>query len=86
MQMRKVALLKQFRGIKGESIVLLIVVMLTLKKAHNGDFFLFFFKKKKQKINNRYLAVKANFRQLRGDNLLHLMLLSPLPVFRPKGT
>ena len=40
--MRKVALLKQFRGIEGESIVLLIVVMPTLKKAHNGDFFLSF--------------------------------------------
>ena len=67
MQMRKVAPLKQFRGIEGESIVLLIVVMLTLKKAHNGDFFLLFFLKKKQKINNSYLAVKANFRQLRGE-------------------
>ena len=84
MQMRKVALLKQFRGIKGESIVLLIVVMPTLKKAHNGDFFLFFFFLKEAK--NQQQAVKANFRQLRGDNLLHLMLLSPLPVFRPKGT
>ena len=83
MQMRKVALLKQFRGIKGESIVLLIVVMPTLKKAHNGDFFLFFFLKEAK---NQQQAVKANFRQLRGDNLLHLMLLSPLPVFRPKGT
>ena len=84
MQMGKVALLKQFRGIKGESIVLLIVVMPTLKKAHNGDFFLFFFFSKEAK--NKKQAVKANFRQLRGDNLLHLMLLSPLPVFRPKGT
>ena len=84
MQMGKVALLKQFRGIKGESIVLLIVVMPTLKKAHNGDFFLFFFFSKEAK--NQQQAVKANFRQLRGDNLLHLMLLSPLPVFRPKGT
>ena len=49
MQMGKVALLKQFRGIKGESIVLLIVVMPTLKKAHNGDFFLFFFFFKRSK-------------------------------------
>ena len=66
MQMRKVAPLKQFRGIEGESIVLLIVVMLTLKKAHNGDFFLFFFLKKETKNQQQLFGCQSQLSSIAG--------------------